>query len=504
MIKKNNNRLPNIIFIVMDTTRAQNISCYGYHQTTTPFLDQFAGNSILYQNAISVAPWTLPAHASFFTGTFPVKHRTYAYAAGANWGGGNVLPAKFKTLAELLQKLGYETVSFSSNTFVSPSFGLNKGFERFFITWQIFQTHTDLSYIQAKLADRQGFEKMRQQVQELIKGNLFKNFINGVYGRYFQFTWDYGARRINNHVKSWYSRLRDQERPFFLFINYMETHLKYRPPRAFRYLFLPHDVNKSEVTRVNQEPILFMSEKIKMGPRDFSILESLYNAELRYLDHKMKEIFDFLESELDHSIVIVTSDHGENIGEHRLMSHFYGLQETLLHIPLIVKLPGLSEGKKEVLKIVQPVDIFPTILEILGYEDEEVRTQFQGFNLLSSDQRQFAVAELLAPVPPFEFLSKRTGKASDLLRSKYDRRLRAFRDHRFKYVWASNGQEELYDLVADPGESFNLAGTEEEKLAEFRRYREAWEDEHRRDEEEISLTELDQDVLERLKGLGYL
>jgi len=241
-----------------------------------------------------------------------------------------------------------------------------------------------------------------------------------------------------------------------------------------------------------------------MGQRDFSILESLYNAEVRYLDYKMKEIFDFLESELDHSIVIVTSDHGENIGEHGLMSHFYGLQETLIHIPLIVKLPGLSEGKKEVSKIVQPVDIFPTILGILGHEDEEVRPQFQGFNLLSSDKRQVAVAELLAPVPPMEFLSKRVGTASDLLRSKYNYRLRAFRDHRFKYVWASNGQEELYDLVTDPGESCNLAGTEEKTLSEFRQYREAWESKHRKDEEETSLTELDQDVLKRLKGLGYL
>ena len=112
MIQKNNNRLPNIIFIVMDTTRVQNISCYGYDKPTTPLLDQFAENSILYRNAISVAPWTLPVHASFFTGTYPIKHRTYAYAAGANWGGGNVLPGKFKTLAELLQELGYETVAY--------------------------------------------------------------------------------------------------------------------------------------------------------------------------------------------------------------------------------------------------------------------------------------------------------------------------------------------------------------------------------------------------------
>jgi len=504
MIQKNNNRLPNIIFIVMDTTRVQNISCYGYDKTTMPFLDQFAGNSILYRNAISVAPWTLPAHASFFTGTFPVRHRTYAYAAGASWGGGNVLPGKFKTLAELLQKLGYETVGFSSNTFVSKSFGLSRGFERFFITWQIFQTQADLSYIRAKLADCKGLGRIQQYVQEFIKGNLSKNLLNGVYGRYFQFTLDYGAWRINNYVKSWYSRLRDRERPFFLFINYMEAHLEYRPPRAYRYLFLPQDISKSEVRNVNQNPLPFLSGKIEMSQRDFSILEGLYNGELRYLDCKMKEIFDFLESELDHSIVIVTSDHGENIGEHSLMSHFYGLQETLIHIPLIVKLPGLSEGKREVLKIVQPVDILPTILEILGHEDEDLQAQFQGFSLLSGDARQHAVAELLAPAPPIELFFKWAATASDLLRSKYDRRLRAFRDHRFKYVWAFNGQEELYDLVTDPGESCNLVGTEEKKLTEFRQYREAWEYKHRGDEEEMSLTELDQDVMKRLKGLGYL
>ena len=241
-----------------------------------------------------------------------------------------------------------------------------------------------------------------------------------------------------------------------------------------------------------------------MSQRDFSILENLYNGELRYLDYRMKEIFDFLKSELDDSIVIVTSDHGENIGEHSLMSHFYGLQETLIHIPLIVRLPGLSEGKKEVSKIVQPVDIFPTILEILGHKDEDLQTQFQGFNLLSSDARPYGVAELLAPAPPIELFFKWTSTASDFLRSRYDRRLRAFRDEGFKYVWSFNGQEELYDLAADPGESCNLVGTEGKKLIEFRGYREAWEYKYKGDKEEVSPTELDQDVIKRLKCLGYL
>ena len=110
----------------------------------------------------------------------------------------------------------------------------------------------------------------------------------------------------------------------------------------------------------------------------------------------------------------------------------------------------------------------------------------------------------MAPVPPFEFFAKRTGEASDYLRSKYDRRLRAFRDHRFKYVWASDGQEEFCDLVTDLSESCNLVGIEGKKITEFRQYREASEYKHKGDEEEVSPAELDQDVVKRMKGLGYL
>ena len=208
-----------------------------------------------------------------------------------------------------------------------------------------------------------------------------------------------------------------------------------------------------------------------MNKKNFDILEALYNGSIRYLDYIIQDILNFLENDLDNSIVIITSDHGENIGDHHLMGHYYGLQETLIHIPLIMKLPGQTGGQKTVSRLVQLVDIFPTVMEILGHEAAGLREQFQGSSLLSDHGRAYAIAELLAPSPPVETLARWASVVPDSLRSQYERRLRAIRGPRFKYVWASDEQEELYDVVADPDESRNLVDEMESTLAEFRHYR---------------------------------
>ena len=165
-------------------------------------------------------------------------------------GGGSVLTANFTTLAEVLRQLGYETVGFSSNTFVSDKFGLARGFERFMWAWQLFQTQTDMAHVQEALSDYQGWRKARKFVRELTRENTLEYDQWRLRQVCFSTCCRLWAQRVNRHIKAWYSRFRDQEQPFFLFVNYMEAHMKYDPPGAYRYLFMPENIRKSDVNKV--------------------------------------------------------------------------------------------------------------------------------------------------------------------------------------------------------------------------------------------------------------
>jgi len=430
---------PNILFIVMDTVRADHLSCHGYYRNTTPNIDNIAGEGILFESCIAEAPWTLPTHASIFTSMFPRKHGT---DMEHQW-----LEDDFQTVAEVLRQHGYKTLGYSNNPYVSPETNLSQGFDTFEVTLL-------------------GRYEAGSELTDWLKMNVAKRYLQNF------FLTDNGACRTNRVVKEWIADAHQAETPFLLFINYMEAHIPYYPPREFAMPYLGQDADLAEAMSINQsiEPYIF--GQLEMDAEDFETLRALYDGKISYLDFRMEQLFDYLrELEIwDDTILIITSDHGENFGEHNLMNHRLCVYDTLLHVPLIIRYPELAESGIQVDEQVQLTDLFPTILDIAGI-DWDGKEQIQGHSLLQDGEETestFAIAEYVS------LLEVDCDRNPQFDVSKYCRRLKAVRTEEFKYIWSSDGRDELYNIRHDPGELNNLIEIEPEKAAELKAVLQEW------------------------------
>ncbi len=472
---KFNQELPNIILLVMDAGRADHLSCYGYERATTPHLDQVAAAGTLYKNALSAAVWTVPSHASLFTGM---------YLSGHGLRGRNLkLRQDIPTMASFLSSHGYNTLALTANALIGHATGLARGF--------------------AGLKDiRNFFQGERLPGWQKLANALYRRLY---YGRSpHKSTWyDSGAWRLNYDMKRWIQKQRDREskRPFFIFANYMEPHLRYDPPRAFRRRFLT-PAQERRWQQVNQNAWKFMSGEVQMTDEDWDILTRLYDAELAYLDSRIGELYYFLQQSdlLKNTVLIITSDHGENLGDHDLMDHQYCVYDTLARLPLIIHHPKQFPAGLLVKELVQSVDLLPTLAQIISAATDPALARVQGQSLLPANlktaSREFAVTEYLAPqLHSF----RREGVEFN---PKLSRQLRAIRTQQYKYIWSSDGQDELFDLEADPGEQRNVIDTERETAVTLAHELDKWLGVHTLSfEDEADIDEL---VASRLEALGYI
>ena len=430
----------NVILIVMDTARYKNFPFYSYKKNTAPNLTALLKDSVLYTDCYSTSPWTLPSHASLFSGQYVSSH-------GCNEKNKYFSP-DVSTLPEVLEENGYETIAVSSNSWISPAFGFGRGFKSFSKVWQIFQTESDFTKLHTEHSDKPAVTKILIGLRMLFK-DFFRNVVNAVYEKFLYKKYDYGARRANKIAKS---TLRKAKSPFFLFINYLEPHLKYLPPRNFRrFLEVPYP----EAMKINQDAWKYVFKKIEMPGRDFEILEQLYDCEIFYLDYRIGELIDFLKKAgaYDNSMVIITSDHGENIGDHNMMDHQYCLYNTLLKVPLIIKYPQeLNLKNKKNNGLVQLNDIFPTILDALKIKNSQSKS-IQGTSLLSGRKREFGFAEYLWPQPKKEAITRHLGTVDF---SPFEHSLVSVFSKKYKLIERSDGRDEMYNLEKDSSEKNNI------------------------------------------------
>ena len=459
---------------------------------STVDLDAVLSGSTQCSQAFTSAPWTLPSHGSLFTGTTPSFHG--AHAAHKHLNDGPTL------LPEILQNEGYETVAVSNNTWISEEFGFGRGFETFFKTWQYVQSDTDLGRV---AREEEGVTKLTEATKALFDGNPLTNLTNAIYGQFFRKTDDDGAARTNEWIEDWLTTRNDSS-PFFLFVNYLEPHLEYRPPKAHAEEQLPEGVSFEEAMDVSQDAWGYIADTVELTDRDFEILRALYHAEIAYLEERIEEVVNLLkaQSEWEDTLFIVTSDHGENIGEHGLMDHQYALYDTLLHVPLFIN--GGPFEDAEIDDLVQLLDLPPTILDALDIEAPEAREQFQGisFHPDSDETREVAIAEYMAPQPAMDALKKRVGDLPNHVRA-YNRSLRAVRTHHHKYIRGSDGSQELYDLTADPAETVDIADTHTDTVADLDATLDDWIEsfEQADPSNEVDMTD---STKNRLEDLGYL
>ncbi len=324
---------PNVLWIVMDTVRADHLSCYGYKHVTSPSVDKIAAEGLLFEKALSTAPWTLPAHASMFTGMYPRTHQT-------TWSH-EYLSNSFTTIAELLRSHGYMTAGFSNNPWVSKSTNLNQGFDTFF----------------------EGFASAgdRKQWKRLLPMRLIINALGIHNDASDQLQGWCSARQTNEQINLWLKKTWDPANPFFIFINYMEAHLPYTAPEQYVRPFLPANISYVNAAKVNQDFARYYAGLVKMDRTDFDMLSALYDGEISYLDHYMKDLFDQLRALgiLDRTIVIISSDHGENLGENKKMGHVFSVDDRLLHVPLIIRYPQKVPAGKRGIKDCSDYSDFP-------------------------------------------------------------------------------------------------------------------------------------------------
>jgi len=479
----------NIVVIVMDTVRA-----VGSDPPTDPqgLLPTISEPSTAFRQTFTSAPWTLPSHASLFTGTTPSKHGGHA--------GHKHLDNTLTTLPEILQNQDYDTVAVSNNTWISEEFGFERGFETFYKTWQYVQSDTDLGKI-AQMEN--GLDMFTEAAKAVFDGNPITNITNAVYGQFFRRANDDGAARTNEWIEDWLTS-RDDSRPFFLFVNYLEPHLEYRPPKAHAKQHLPEGITYEEAMEVSQDAWGYIAGTVEMTDEDFEILRGLYRAEISYLEEKIESIIDLLkaEGEWDDTLFIVTSDHGENIGEHGLMDHQYALYDTLLHVPLYVHGGPFEDSVRD--DLVQLIDIAPTILDTLDIDVPEAREQFQGvsFHPDADQSREYVTAEYMAPQPSMDALETKIGDLPDHV-YEYDRSLRAIRTDQYKYIRGSDGSHELYDIQDDPGEQTDLADTKPDVVERLDTTLDEWLDSFEQTERSKDVS-MDDDTKSRLEDLGYL
>jgi arylsulfatase A-like enzyme len=462
---------PDVVLVVLDTARADAVGAG--HDTA---FAQLGRRGRRFHRAIASAPWTLPSHASLFSGMRPSAHgitgaavltdagprapRSIVEGLGATW------------LPEAMRRRGAATFAASGNPWIGTSTGLTYGFDEVFEAWHSARL--------PKLADPLRSASGRSRAHRAVRSAL-------VHGRRVAGAGDGGAARSLEAFES-FLRKADRTAPYFAFFNVIEPHAPYTPP-------LRHDPTRlasrsaalRAVRKWNAERMIrFNLGRDDIDPDELTLLRDLYRGEVAYADAWLARLLDLIGSHraLDETVVIVTADHGENLGEHHLMSHVMSMHETLLHVPLAIAGPGVPGGEEAA-----PVSL--AALRALILAAEEWR----------DPALQPVVAEYesaSAQVTHAGGLEDRVGEVPDDVRLRLRARWIAKYEGRFKYAASSAGEERLVDLDDDPGEERDVAGQQPEVLGRLRE-----------SPAEVQQPSEDDDVLEaeitaHLEGLGYL
>lgn len=415
-----------LLLVVLDTLRADHLSPYGYERITTPGLDDYVGKHFTrYQNARSTSSWTLPSHASLLTGLYPAEHGCAHPGVVAQ-----PLRKDVRTLAEVLRDAGYQTAAIAANdVYLRPQFGIDRGFEHF--------------------DDRLG---------GAVRNYLCFAQLLGFHLRAGQLSYR-DAETITDLATDWLDERR--EGPFFLMLNYMDVHTPNLPASPFDRAFgegQPRD-------------------PLQPG-RELAAL--LYDRELLYLDHHLTRLLRALEERglFDATSIIITSDHGEGLGDHGMQRHGGGLYESLVRVPLYLKPAGVRT-ETVVADDVTGADVFFLALRHAGIPTEPRRKDgFVGEWYVNPDRRPAA---------------KRVGVGLD-----FD--LVCWVTGRTKTIVARDGFVEAYDLERDPWEQSPL----ELSPAEAEQARARAQDWWRAHPIEAAPLALDREALDRMRALGYL
>lgn len=439
--------LRNIILISIDTLRADHLGCYGYNRDTSPNIDSLASDSALFLNTYASSPWTLPSHVSLLTSLHGVHHQVYYEREKMD-------PAVL-TLADILRQNHLFCSSFTGGGFVSSVYGFSKGFD----------TYSD------------------------GVGGVFQQDSAGLLFRV---------------VSEWLDR--EKNKNFFLFLHTYQTHNPYACPYPYKTMFTRKGAKWRHIDLVSYlggKPGLFK----RLPEEERQNIIDLYDGEIRYTDEKLigPLIGKLKEMELyDQTMIIFTSDHGEEFYDHKGWGHGHSLYDESLKVPLVIKFPGSKFKGKEIGNIVSLVDVMPTILEEMGIDFSDLnidgRSLFPVIEGKEKGDRKFLAdigSNVLNSRIP-QKISMNIGKDKLILNKKFSTKDLDF----FLYAPPALKPVELYDLKQDSIERKNIDDKKSVLVNQIiQQINEIYSKAKKR---KISRPEIDEELLEQLKALGYI
>lgn len=423
-----------IVLVSLDTLRADHLGIYGYARDTSPRIDTFAGQSFVFDRTLSPAPNTPPSQMSMMTSLYPGRH--------GFTGKGDKLAPGIETLAGRLRQAGLRTAGFVDGGYLHPAFGFGRGFESY---------------------DHEGG----------------------------------GLAGILPRALSWLDANGDE--PFFLFLHTYDIHAPYLSPPPFRGLFHDQPYTGDLVPSVERLDALFLAQA-ELDPIELQHLVDSYDEGIRYADAQIGRLFDHLEQSgrLEDTLVILTSDHGEEFGEHGSVIHWQLYFQPNLRVPLLLRPPGGIEGPMRIVDQAELIDILPTLLAMAGAAPLEAA---QGRSLVPT------------------MLGGREGGRTPLQRDEFERiafawwpdpeqlplRSLVLDDLQLIFNDYAPGRDELYDLAKDPMAQRNLAAESPALVARLRKLgrQGMLDNQPNRAPEQGREGILDPEVHEQLKALGY-
>jgi arylsulfatase len=432
---------PDVVVITLDTTRADHLGAYGYTRAISPSLDAFARDAVVFRNAWSTSSWTLPAHASIFTGKHPTSHgahhnleagdATLADVIEGAWFKDlkvNRLPEHEVTLAELLRERGYATAAIVGGPWLAPPFGLLQGYE---------------------LQDAD---------------------VKSTAGR--------SAQELTDRARSWLQSI-PRGQALHLLVNYFDPHEPYAPPPGF------DDLPRARTRLPVRQRDINKGRPLKPMERD--VFVDRYDGEIRFMDHHFGRLMETLRElgRYENALIIVVGDHGELLGEHGFIGHGRWLYEELLRVSVFVRFPRGRRAGTTTEAPVSVVDLLPLIAKEL---DLPLPPAVEGVWV---GDRRVVLAEIF-----------RNGHSLKHYGPRFDRDLVAFIRWPWKLIVSDRGERELFRLDTDPAESRDRAGAEVEAelLRELEQARAALSA-----PKELTVPRgVDPSLRDRLRGLGYI
>lgn len=461
--QKTNKQPTNVILISLDTLRADHLGCYGYSRSTSPTIDSFSKDSVLFSNCFSTAASTLVAHMSLVTSLNPKSHRVYNDKAG------DTLSPEFLTVADVLRGHGYYCGALTGSGLVSAIFGFSKGFDEY---------HED---------------------------------------RYSQFKGD-SAENLYANASRWLNRNSDKK--FFLFLHTYQVHNPYKNDSSLGKMFITEDSKWQNINlmgllrgRERKNPGSYPSE---LEDRAKRILESylfrfrllsederqnivdLYDGEIRHTDeYLIKPLLSELKklNIYENTMVVLLSDHGESFEDHSMWEHGVQLYNELIRVPLIIKFPGSEHEGSTIENSVSIIDVLPSILEELGIAP---LSQFEGKrvqNIISGteDADRICYAE-----------TRTAGRKISVVKG-HDKLIFNGAPKSVYHLIAIPSQLEYYDLLRDPFEKNNIEVQNRADLSGLiQKLIEYWENSRDIEGRPQKKIELPEDLEEQLKALGYI